>query len=169
MIKLVAAEYLSLLLKRKQIEILADGVMAELDDYKRLRRVPGIGPIIALTILAEGGDLKRFGHEKQFLKFCGLDLSTQTSGSMRGRTKLSKRGNCRLRAAFWMAARIAVRVRENSFQRKFARYVKRDPNDADVKRRAYTATMAKMARVVYGIIKNSTDYRSFHKEPVTSG
>jgi hypothetical protein len=33
-------------------------------------RSPSIGPIIALTILAEGGDLRRFGH--QFLKFCGL-------------------------------------------------------------------------------------------------
>jgi len=37
----------------------------------------------------------------QFLKFCGLDLSTQQSGQHRGQTRLSKFGNARLR---WRAA-----------------------------------------------------------------
>ena len=39
-----------------------------------------IGPIIAMTILAEAGDLRRFRHHRQFLKFCGLDLATHQSG-----------------------------------------------------------------------------------------
>jgi transposase len=32
------------------------------------------GAIMALTILAEAGDLRRFGHHRQFLSYCGLDL-----------------------------------------------------------------------------------------------
>jgi hypothetical protein len=32
-------------------------------------------------------DLRRFNHHRQFLKFCGLDLSTQQSGQFRGATK----------------------------------------------------------------------------------
>jgi hypothetical protein len=48
--------------------------------------VPGVGPIIALTILTEAGDLRRFGHHRQFLKFCGLDLATYQSGKFRGQT-----------------------------------------------------------------------------------
>jgi transposase len=39
--------------------------------------VPGVGPLTALTILAEAGDLRRFAHYRQFLKFCGMSLSTQ--------------------------------------------------------------------------------------------
>lgn len=31
---------------------------------------------MALTILAEAGDLRRFGYLRRFLKFCGLDLAT---------------------------------------------------------------------------------------------
>jgi hypothetical protein len=31
--------------------------------------------------LAEAGDLRRFRHHRQFLKFCGLDLATYQSGS----------------------------------------------------------------------------------------
>jgi transposase len=61
-----------------------------LTHYLRLRQVPGIGPIHALTILAEAGDLRRFRHHRQFLKFCGLDLATHQSGQFRGQTRLSK-------------------------------------------------------------------------------
>jgi hypothetical protein len=64
---------------------MADDLLIGSADYQALRRVPGIGPIIALTILAEGGDLRRFGHHRQFLKFCGLDLSTQQIGHIAGR------------------------------------------------------------------------------------
>jgi transposase len=102
-------------------------------DFQHLQQVPGIGPILALTILAEAGDLRRFGHHRQFLKFCGLDLSSQQSGQFRGVTKLSKYGNARLRCAFWMAATIAVRQTENSFRDKFERYIRRDPASADRK------------------------------------
>ena len=35
-------------------------------------------------------------QRRQFLKFCGLDLSTHQSGVFRGQTKLSKFGNARL-------------------------------------------------------------------------
>jgi hypothetical protein len=29
-----------------------------------------------MTILAEAGDLRRFQHHRQFLKFCGMDIVT---------------------------------------------------------------------------------------------
>jgi hypothetical protein len=53
-----------------EIERTAHAMLAENRDYQLLRMIPGIGPI-ALTILAEAGDLRRFAHHRQFLKFCG--------------------------------------------------------------------------------------------------
>jgi len=135
-------------------------------DFRRLCTVPGIGPIHALTILAEAGDLRRFGHERQFLKFCGLDLATAQSGAYRGRTQLSKRGNGRLRSALWMAATVAARMTENGFRRKFDRYVGSDLKNSDLKRKAYTACAAKMARTVYGLIKHEQFYRAYHEDAV---
>lgn len=44
-------------------------LLAERADFQLLRTIPGIGPINALTILAETGDLRRFHHHRQFLKF----------------------------------------------------------------------------------------------------
>ncbi|GEB38104.1 hypothetical protein GLI01_21390 [Gluconacetobacter liquefaciens] len=144
-------------------------LLGDHSDFQRLQQVPGIGPIHALTILAEAGDLRRFRHHRQFLKFCGLDLSTYQSGQYRGKTKLSKRGNARLRRTLWMAAQVAIRQRENSFRDKFDRYVARDRHDPDLCRKAFTAITAKMGRVVHAIIKRGDDYRPFVEGPVPGG
>jgi len=64
-------------------------------------------------IIAESGDLTRFKHYKQYLNFCGFNLSASQSGQHKGRYKLSKRGNARLRYAFWLAAVNAIRQCEN--------------------------------------------------------
>ena len=161
--RLQLERYLQLTQLRQFLEKQADTHLAGNPDYHRLQTLPGVGPIIALIILAESGDLRRFSHHRQYLKFCGFDLSASHSGQSQGRYQLSKRGNARLRYAFWLAATAAIRQRENSFRRKFQRYVRRDPDDPDLKRKAYTAVAAKMARVAHSLIKHNADYRGYHE------
>jgi transposase len=114
--RLVIAEGRTLIQQRDEIEQQAVALLANHVDYQRLQQIPGIGPINAMTILAEAGHLRRFCHHRQFLTFCGLDLATHQSGQFRGRTKLSKLVNVRLRRAFWVAAQVAIRQRDNSFR-----------------------------------------------------
>jgi transposase len=161
MFRLVLAEMRSLVAQRQSIEVFAVQLLQARPDFLRLQQIPGIGPINALTILAEAGDLRRFSHHRQFLKFCGLDLATYQSGKFRGQTKLSKFGNARLRRALWMAAQVAIRQKENSFRDKFERYIARDRRDPDLRRKALTAVSAKMARVVHALIKAEAEYRPF--------
>ena len=169
MFRIVIQEARSLIRQRDAIERRAHELLQDRPDYRRLRQIPDIGPINALTILAEAGDLRRFGHHRQFLKFCGLDLATRQSGQFRGQTRLSKFGNARLRRALWMAAQVAIRQRENSFRDKFERYIAKDRHNADLRRKALTAVSAKMARVVHAVIKSGTDYRPFFEAAVPSG
>ena len=169
MFRLVVAEALSLIRARDRIEARADARLGGNPDYQRLLKFPGIGPIHALTILAEAGDLRRFGHHRQFLKFCGLDLATHQSGRYRGQTRLSKFGNARLRRALWLAANVAIRQKENSFRDKFERYIAKDRRDADLRRKALSAVAAKMARVVHAVVKSGRDYRPFIEAAVPSG
>jgi transposase len=169
MFRLVVAEGRSLIHQRDAIEHQAHAALVHNPDYRRLRQIPGVGPIIAMTILAEAGDLRRFRHHRQFLKFCGLDLATHQSGQFRGQTKLSKFGNARLRRAFWVAAQVAIRQRDNSFRAKYERYVARDRDNADLKRKALTAITAKMARTTHAVIKTGSDYRPFFEGPMPSG
>jgi transposase len=169
MFRLVIAEGRSLIRQRDSIEEQAHAALSDNADYQRLRQLPGIGPIIAMTILAEAGDLRRFRHHRQFLKFCGLDLATHQSGQFRGQTKLSKFGNARLRRAFWVAAQVAIRQRDNSFRAKFERYIARDRDNADLKRKALTAITAKMARTAHAVIRTGSDYRPFFEGTMPSG
>ena len=161
MFRLVLGEGRSLIAQRNQIEDRAVALLKDLPDYQLLTSIPGIGPINALTILAEAGDLRRFGHHRQFLKFCGMDLATIQSGTFRGQTKLSKYGNARLRRTLWMAGQVAILQRTNSFRDKFERYIAKDRQNTHLRRKAYTAIAAKMARTVHGIIKHGEPYRPF--------
>jgi hypothetical protein len=95
MFRLVLAEGRSLVRQRDEIEARAVELLSDLPDYQLLTTIPGIGPINAMTILAEAGDLRRFRHHRQFLKFCGMDLATVQSGMFRGQSRISKYGNAR--------------------------------------------------------------------------
>lgn len=161
MFRLVLSEGRSLIAQRNEIEDRAVEQLKNNADYQLLTSIPGIGPINALTILAEAGDLRRFQHHRQFLKFCGMDLATIQSGTFRGQTKLSKYGNARLRRTLWMAGQVAIMQKTNSFRDKFERYIAKDRQNAHLRRKAYTAIAAKMARTVHGIIKRGEPYRPF--------
>ncbi|MCW5799671.1 MAG: hypothetical protein LZF60_420011 [Nitrospira sp.] len=139
MFRVMLAEHQHLCATRAAIEQQADQALQSRPDYQRLRTLPGVGPILALTMVAEAVDLRRLPHHRQFLKFCGFDLSTQQSGQFRGMSRLSKHGNVRLRSAFWMAANGTVRMRQHTFREKYARYIKADLQNPDRKHKALCA------------------------------
>ncbi|QIE48010.1 IS110 family transposase (plasmid) [Pseudohalocynthiibacter aestuariivivens] len=161
MFRLVLAEGRTLVRQRNEIEVRAVELLSDLPDYQLLTTIPGIGPINAMTILAEAGDLRRFQHHRQFLKFCGMDLATVQSGMFRGQSRISKYGNARLRRTLWMAGQTAVLKRTNSFRDKFERYISKDRHNAHLRRKAYTAIAAKMARTVHAVVKHGEPYRPF--------
>ena len=161
MFRLVLAEGRSLIRQRNEIEARSVELLSGLPDYQLLTTIPGIGPINAMTILAEAGDLRRFRHHRQFLKFCGMDLATVQSGMFRGQSKISKYGNARLRRTLWMAGQTAALKKTNSFRDKFERYISKDRHNAHLRRKAYTAIAAKMARTVHAVVKHGEPYRPF--------
>lgn len=159
--KLQLRRYIELSQQRADLEKKSELFLAERADYQRLRTLPGVGPIIALMIIAESGDLNRFRHYRQYLAYCGFSLSSVQSGQRQSSYKLSKRGNARLRYAYWLAATNAIRQRENSFRHKYERYIRLNGSDSDNKRKAYTAVATKLARVAHAVVKKNVDYRGY--------
>jgi transposase len=72
MLRLTLKQHNELCLKRALLEQRAEELLKDDQTYRTLKTVPGIGPILALTIMAETGDFKRFKHHRQYLKFRGL-------------------------------------------------------------------------------------------------
>jgi transposase len=74
MFRLQLTRHLDLNAQREELDHTAQQMLANNADFRQLQTLPGIGAIMALTILAEAGDLRRFSHHRQFLSYCGLDL-----------------------------------------------------------------------------------------------
>ena len=78
-------------------------------DYRLLLSVPGIGRILAMTILFEIDSIERFPTVKDFLSYCRLVKgSVASAGKVKGLTG-GKMGNAYLRWAFGQAAVMAKR------------------------------------------------------------
>jgi transposase len=84
-----------------------DQMLAE--RVERLRSIPGIGPITALTWALEMGEVERFSSIQKAVSYCGLCGAEKSSGSTVQRTPLSKQRNKHLQTTLIEAAKMAPR------------------------------------------------------------
>ena len=76
---------------------------------KRLRTIPGVGPITALIWALEIGDVSRFRTIKQAISYCGLCGEEKSSADKVMRTPLSKQRNKHIQHVLVEAAKLAPR------------------------------------------------------------
>ena len=79
------------------------------DRIQRLKTVPGVGPITALTWALEMGEISRFRSIKQAISYCGLCGDEKSSAEKVLRTPLSKQRNKHIQRALVEAAKLAPR------------------------------------------------------------
>jgi transposase len=77
--------------------------------FSFLKTVPGIGEILALTIMLETGDIRRFASVGNFASYCRCVGSQKISNSKKKGQGNTKNGNKYLAWAFVEAAHFAVR------------------------------------------------------------
>ena len=88
--------------------------------YRYLLTVSGIGKILALTIMLETGDIRRFPQVGNFASYCRCVGSEKLSNGKRKGSGNTKNGNRHLSWAFVEAANFAIR-----FEPLIARYYER--------------------------------------------
>jgi transposase len=119
---------------------------AKVDDiqtYHRLRTIPGVGPILALILLYEVHDIKRFANVGQFLSYARLvRCSHESDGKVVG-SGGHKIGNAQLRWAFGEAACLFLRGSERAKRWKERQVKKRGEG------KALAVLAARLARAVY--------------------
>src|SRR5205807_1044537 len=84
-----------------------DPLLAE--RIKRLRTVPGVGPITALTWALEMGEVSRFPSIREATSYCGLCGDEKSSADKVMRTPLSKQRNKHIQRVLVEAAKLAPR------------------------------------------------------------
>jgi transposase len=79
------------------------------DRLVRLRTIPGVGQITALTWALEIGDYTRFPSIKEAISYCGLCSDERSSADKVMRMPLSKQRNKHIQRVLVEAAKLAVR------------------------------------------------------------
>lgn len=118
--------------------------------FHLLKSVWGIGPILALTIIYEIGDIKRFDSVQKFASYARLvKCKAESAGKTYG-TQGNKIGNAHLKWAFSEAAVLYLRGNDKA-QRYLLSLQKRMS-----KAKALSALAHKIGRCIYFMLKNET-------------
>jgi transposase len=141
---------------------------AKVDDvqtYHRLQTIPGVGKVLALVLLYEIHDIKRFANVGQFLSYCRLvRCEHESAGKVLG-SGGRKIGNAQLRWAFGEAACLFLRSSERAKKWKQKQEKKRGEG------KALAILAAKLARAVYHLWRKAEAFdedRFWRGQPVAT-
>lgn len=116
--------------------------------------IPGIGNLTAVTILAETNGFELIRNKRQLASYAGFDIKEKQSGtSVKGKSKISKKGNRYLRKAMHLPSLTAVKYDEN-FKEIYNRLVSKH----GIKMKALIAIQRKLLELTYILFKNNTKY-----------
>jgi transposase len=125
-------------------------------DVQRLVWIPGIGPIVASTIVLEVDGIQRFPNVRAFVSYCRLVPGARNSAGTT-RHKSSKDGNRYLKLAFRHAAVRAIQYCPE-IRRFYQRLTRRKPA------RVARAVVAKeLARIVYVVLTKQEPFNGTFK------
>jgi len=139
----------------KQIETIEATLMKQvktIPEYKVLLTVPGIGPVIAWTIVLEAGDLRRFSSVGHFASYCRCVDTERISNEKQKGENNRKNGNPYLAWAFFEAAHFAIQylpAAKGFYERKAAQ---RNPI------LAMKALSHKLARACYYVMRDQVPF-----------
>jgi len=119
-----------------------------------LDSIPGIAETTAARLLAEMTDITEYRSARQVAAYAGLVPRERQSGtSLRGRARLSKVGNARLRHALYFPAITALR--SSPFFKAWAKGLQ---ERGKCKMTVICAVMRKLIHLAYGVLKNGKPF-----------
>jgi transposase len=130
-------------------------------EIKNITTIPGVGRLTATIVLAETNGFELIRNKKQLISYSGLDVREKQSGtSVKGKPRISKKGNKFLRKAMFFPALSAVKYEQN-YKEIYARLVSKN----GIKMKGLVAVQRKLLELIYIIFKNKTVYQSdYNKE-----
>lgn len=131
-----------------------------LEEIENICTIPGVGELTAVTVLAETNGFELIRNKRQLVSYAGLDVREKLSGtSVKGKPRISKKGNRYLRGAMHLPALGAIRSNEN-YKDIYARLVSK----SGIKMKGLVAIQRKLLELIYIIHKNKTTFQKDYEE-----
>ena len=123
-------------------------------------QIKGVSLITVAAIIAETNGFELFTAREQVVSYAGYDVVQRQSGSsIKGKTKISKKGNKFIRRALYFPAICVVKY-EPKFKQMYERIVKK----SKAKMVAYVAIQRKILLLIYALFKSGKTYDPNYKE-----
>lgn len=130
-------------------------------EIENICSIPGVAKLTATIILAETNGFELIRSKKQLVSYAGLDVKEKISGtSVKGKPRISKRGNRHVRKAMHLPSLSSVKYNLNH-KELYVRIVSR----CGIKMKALIAVQRKLLELIYLIYKNKTVFNmNYEKE-----
>jgi transposase len=123
------------------------------DAYQRCRSIPGIGPLNAAALVA-AFHRGAFSSADAFIAYLGLDVRLRDSGQLKGKRKLTKRGEAEIRRLLFCATQEARRR-----YAPFAAYLQRQLDKGLSKTAARVVLARKLARIAFALLSSQQSFQ----------
>lgn len=145
---------------KAEIQRLQQDIDDHIDRFPELKRnrellqsIKGIGTVMSRELVYLFAS-KRFTSARQAAAYIGLIPKLRESGTLKGRTPLSKVGSARLRAKLYMAA-VCAGTHNPDIKAQKARLLKAGKTQMQ----ALGAAMRKLIQICFGVIKHQREYQ----------
>ena len=129
--------------------------------HQNICAIKGLGILSFAVIAAETNGFALFENAASLVSYAGYDVIENQSGKHTGKTKISKKGNSRIRRILHMPAFCAVRSDQSQFKKLFERVYER----TKIKMKGYVAVQEKLLVMMYYLWKKNEKYDpAFEKE-----
>lgn len=156
----------------KQLQAIKKSVADHIDNNGEVKRkvghicqIKGVDILTVATIIAETNGFELFHNQSQLASYAGYDVVENQSGNHTGKTRISKKGNSRIRRILHMPALNVVRYQETPFLRLQERVYEK----TKVKMKGYVAVQKKLLLVMYTLWKHDQPYRRDYEGKIISG
>jgi len=131
---------------------------------EKLLSIKGAGQLTVAVVIAETLGFQNFYNKKQLTSYAGFDVVYRESGtSVYGRTRISKKGNRRIRKALYFPSLVAARY-NSSIKTFYERIVEKKK----IKKVALTASGRKLLELMYTLWKTDQFYIENYEQTKTA-
>lgn len=135
------------------------------DKIEKITSIPGVGVLTAITTVAETNGFELMTNSRQLCSYVGLDVVHKVSGTMKGKSKISKRGNSYIRGALYMPALCA-----SKHNRELSKLYQRINENRQCKKIGLIAVVRKLLVLIYTLWKKDQKYiENYESRVKTSG
>ena len=147
-------------LKAKEDEITRRLIMLCKDRpiYRYLLTIPGVGPIVAATLISSVGDPRYFNNAREFAAWVGLTPLQHASGETSRMGKISKRGDRHLRKLLIHGARSIVNWVKHK-EDKLSLWIK-SLEERMCPNKVTVAVANKLARIAWAVMTYQVEYHA---------